>query len=143
MAETESMTRRGQSVLFATLLLVAQLLFGVLSGAATAHAGAPHCNGCPSSHSSTVPDHMGGAHGGSHCGDHCNQPGSTGSGHSHCGSGCALHSSGHCGSPASPAASPTASISQVDVTGSYGSDRRTVVLPDSPLFDFLRPPTRA
>ena len=48
------MTRRGQSVVFSALLLVAQLLFGVISGGAMAHEGVQHCDGCPSGDSSSM-----------------------------------------------------------------------------------------
>lgn len=145
------MTRKGHSVVFAALLLMAQLLFGVMSGAAMAHDGAGDCGGCPTSGSSHMPHGMGGTHdgmpggghGGSHCGTHCSQDGSTNTGNTGCGTGCTMMASGHCGSPASPAFIGSASIDPVMLSGSFGSDRRSVSLPDSPLFDFLRPPTRA
>lgn len=144
------MTRRGHSVVFAALLLVAQLLFGVMSGEATAHDGAQHCGDCPSGVSSNMSHDMGsngstptGDHGGSHCGTHCSHNGSTDSGRSGCGAGCATPGSGHCGSHANPALIVISLITPVMLTGSFGSDGRSVDLPDSPLFDFLRPPTRA
>jgi hypothetical protein len=149
--ETHSMSRRGHSVVFAALLLVAQLLSAVMSGGAMAHDGAQHCDGCPSVASSSMSHGMGshdgtpGGHhgGGSHCATHCSHGGSTGNGSSGCGTHCATPGSGHCGSHANPALMTTDSLNPVVLTGSFGSDRRSVHLPDSPLFDFLRPPTRA
>ena len=146
------MTRKGHSVVFAALLLVAQLLFAVMSAGAMAHDGANDCGGCPTSGSSPMPYGMGGAHGGmadggehggSHCGTHCSHESAPDTGNTGCGSGCTMMGSGHCGSPANPAAIGSASISPVTLGASFGSDRRSVSLPDSPLFDFLRPPTRA
>ena len=144
------MTRRGHSVVFAALLLVAQLLFGVTSGGGVAHGGVQHCDGCPSGDSSSMSQGMashgsmpGGGDGGSHCTTHCSHDGTTSTGGSGCGSGCVMPGSGHCGTHASPALNATASIRPAIVTGSFGGDRRSIALPDSPLFDFLRPPTRA
>jgi hypothetical protein len=144
------MTRRGHSVVFAALLLVAQLLFGVTSGGAMPHDGVQHCDGCPSGDSGSMSQGLashgsmsGDDVGGSHCATHCSHDGTTGNGNSGCGSGCAMPGSGHCGSHASPALNATASIRPAIATSSFGGDHRSVALPDSPLFDFLRPPTRA
>lgn len=144
------MTHNGHSVVFAALLLVAQLLFGVISGGAMAHAGVQHCDGCPSGDSPGMSHGMdthgsmsGGDDGGSHCATHCSHDGTTGTGNAGCGSGCVMPGSGTCGTHASPALNATASIRPAIVTGSFGGDRRSIALPDSPLFDFLRPPTRA
>lgn len=144
------MRLRGPSVVFAALLLVAQLLFGVMSGGAMAHDGAQHCDGCPDGGTSSMShgtdpraSMFAGDDDSSHCTAHCTHEGSTGTGHAGCGAGCAMPGSGHCGSHATPALIAAASIAVASPTGSFGSDRRSVHLPDSPLFDFLRPPTRA
>ena len=144
------MTRRGPSVVFAALLLVGQLLFGVLSGAAMVHDGARHCDGCPDGDSSSVSHGMdsfgtmaGDDDGDSQCATHCSHDGSTGTAHSGCGTDCVMPGSGHCGSHATPALIANCSMVPARLTGSFGGDRRPVQLPDSPLFDFLRPPTRA
>lgn len=143
------MTRTRQSVVFAALLLVAQLLSGVMSGGAMAHDGAQHCDGCPGADSSGMSHGMGSrdsmpdGNGDTSCATQCSHDGSSNTGSSGCGVDCSMPGSGHCGSPASPALIATVSISPVVLTGSFGGDRRSVDLPDSPLFDFLRPPTRA
>jgi len=50
--------------------------------------------------------------------------------------------SSHCGFSVSPALN-AATLAVLEVaTATYGGDRGAVTLPDSPLFDFLRPPTR-
>jgi hypothetical protein len=128
-------------VVFAALLLVAQLLFGVMSAGAATHA--PHCDGCPGAHShltthSTDPGSRGG------CGTQCGHMGTSGHHHAGCTARCGMAGSGHCGgfSP-SPALGAAVVLPSVDVTGAFGPDRQSVDLPDSPLFDFLRPPTRA
>jgi hypothetical protein len=144
------MIRRGHSAVFAALLLVAQLLLGVTSGGAMAHDGVQHCDGCPSGESSGMSHVMdmhdsmsGGDGGGAHCATQCSHDGTTGTGHSGCGSGCVMPGSGPCGTHASPALNATAAIRPAIATGSFGGDHCSVALPDSPLFDFLRPPTRA
>ncbi len=119
------MPRKGHSVVFAALLLVAQLLSAVVAGGAMVHDGMP-----------------GGDEGGAHCATHCSHDGPTGTGNPGCGSDCVMPGGGHCGTQASPALIATASIRSAILTGSFGGDRRSVFLPDFPLFDFLRPPTR-
>ncbi|MGB5104487.1 MAG: hypothetical protein WBO04_14385 [Steroidobacteraceae bacterium] len=140
------MTRRGQSVAFAALPVVAQLLFGVMSGGVMAHDGAQHCGGCPGGDSSNMSHDMG-SNGSmlsaDHGGTHCSHNGSTDTGSSGCGAGCAMPGSGHCGSHANSALIVTSLITPVVQIRSFGVDARSVDLPDSPLFDFLRPPTRA
>jgi hypothetical protein len=138
------MTRKGYSVLFAALLLVVQLLLGSVPGDVVTLAGAKHCAGCPDHASSGVvhTGTTGGGHDTPHCSG-CAHDGSTGTGQSSCDVECALLGSGHCGSPATAALAGTTLINPADLAGSFGSDRRSVVLPDSPLFDLLRPPTRA
>lgn len=134
--QTESMPRRGPSVLFAALLLVAQLLFGVMSAAA-----AHHCGGCPDAESSAVVHDAGSA--GADCGSHCSDDASTGHPPQHgCVSGCSMAGSSHCSGTTSPALHASTLLGFEVGTTSYQCDRGSVALPDSPLFDFLRPPTR-
>jgi hypothetical protein len=132
MSETESMIGRAHEVVFATLLLVVQLLFGAMSSGAMAHNNAQHCGGCLDSGGMS---HDIGTHGGT---PSPNDHGTLG-----CGSNCVMGTGGHCGSPASPVlAVVTWPLSGTD-TDLFGTDHPVVTLPDSPLFDLLRPPTRA
>ena len=133
------MFRRGSSVLFAALLLVAQLLFGIVSAGAMTHDGAQHCGGCPSSDASGMAHDMDPGTG--QCGSHCSSGGSAQTGHSGCGTGCDMLASGHCGTSVSPALLPAMSVQPIVASDDFASDRRAVELPDSPLFDPLRPPT--
>jgi hypothetical protein len=136
------MTRRGSSILFASLLVVAQLLFGVMSAGAMTHDGAQNCDGCPSS-DSTGMTHPTGS-GTDHCGAQspCSHDGTTSTRHSGCATGCTMLGSGHCGTSVSPALLPSMSLHLIVIVDDFGRDLRAVHLPDSPLFDFLRPPTR-
>lgn len=135
------MLRRGSSVLFAALLLVAQLLFGIMSAGAAPHGGALHCDGCPSAHSSGIGHDMGSA--GSDCGSDCSDSGSPAHPPSHgCGSGCSMVGSSHCSGSTSPALHASTFPGLEVTTATYDGDRGSVDLPDSPVFDFLRPPTR-
>lgn len=136
------MTRRGSSVLFASLLVVAQLLFGVMSAGAMTHDGAQHCDGCPSSHSMNMAHPMGS--GTDHCGSQspCSHDGATSTRHSGCAARCAMVRSGHCGTTVSPALLPSLSFQLTVIVDDFGRDLRVIQLPDSPLFDFLRPPAR-
>ena len=134
------MTRRVPSVLFAALLLVAQLLFGVTSAGAAAHDGSQHCGGCPTTHLSSMSHDMGAK--ANDCGSHCSEDGSTGTHQQGCGSNCAMAGSSHCGFSVSPALTAAATFQPIVAADGFGSDQRSVELPDSPLFDFLRPPTR-
>ena len=139
--QTQSMPRRGSSVLFAALLLVAQLLFGVMSAEAATHGGEQHCGGCPSADSSGLGHDIGSV--GKDCGSHCADSGSAGHPQPHgCGSGCSMVGSSHCGGSTSPALHASTFPAFEVTTVTYDGDRRSVDLPDSPLFDFLRPPTR-
>jgi hypothetical protein len=134
------MTRRAPSVVLATLLLVAQLLLGVTSVGAVPHDASQSCGGCPSVHSGSL-SHDDGSSG--DCGSHCSDDeGSTGTHRQGCGSGCAMAGSSHCGFSASPALPSSSPFHPVVPTDAFAADRRAVGLPDSPLFDFLRPPTR-
>lgn len=128
------MNRRAPSVVLATLLLVAQLLPGVTSVGAAPHDASQFCGDCPSVHSGSL------SH--DHCGSHCSDDGSTGTQPQGCGSGCAMAGSSHCGFSASPALLSSSPFDAVVLTDDFAADRRAVGLPDSPLFDFLRPPTR-
>jgi hypothetical protein len=135
------MPHGGHSVLFAALLLVAQLLFGVLSAGVATHGGTQHCDGCPDVHSSSMAHGMGST--GSDCGSHCADASSTGHQQRNgCGSGCTMAGSSHCGSSMGLALNVSTSVYPDVSTGTLEHDRRSVDLPDSPLFDFLRPPTR-
>lgn len=144
------MSRRGHSVVFAALLLVSQLLFGVMSSGSMAQDVTQPCDGCPGGATSSLAHGIGSHaalpgsdHTGAHCGTHCSHDGSPDSGNSGCNSGCAMAGSGHCGTHASPAFMATGSTELAVMLDSFEGDRRPVDLPDSPLFDFLRPPTRA
>ena len=127
--------------MFAALLLMTQLLFGVMSAGAATHGGEQHCGDCPSAESSSMAHYMGSS--GGDCGIHCSDRGSTGHAPQHgCGSGCVMAGGSHCGVSVSPALN-AATLAVLEVaTATYGGDRGAVTLPDSPLFDFLRPPTR-
>ena len=135
------MTRKGPSVLVAALLLVAQLLFGVISAAgAVAYEGTHPCGGCPAADSTGMPHDMGS--GADRCGSNCSHDGTTGTRQAGCETGCAIAGGGHCGSSVSPALLHSTSFHPIVTTDDFGSDLRPVDLPESPLFDFLRPPTR-
>lgn len=144
------MCGRSHSVLFAALLLVVQLPLGVLSGGAMAHDDAQHCGDCPDGSPSSPMqgtdshgDVAAGHQGDSGCGFDCSPDGSTDTGHAGCGFDCAMLSSGHCGSPVSPTLAAMALLATTSLADAFGRDRSSVMLPDSPLFDFLRPPTRS
>ena len=128
--------------MFAALLLVAQLFFAAMSAGAATHDGSHHCGGCPSAESSGMALHMGSA--GSDCGSHCSDDdGTAGHPQQHgCTTGCAMAGSSHCGFSTSPALHASTLVALDIATAPYVGDRRAVHLPDSPLFDFLRPPTR-
>jgi hypothetical protein len=134
------MSRKGPSVLFAALLLVAQLLFGVMSAGAVTYEGTHPCGGCPTADSTGMSHAM--DSGTDRCGSDCSHDGTTGTRHPGCGTGCAMAGGGHCGSSVSPALLHSTSFHPIVITDDFGSDLRPVDLPDSPLFDFLRPPTR-
>jgi hypothetical protein len=127
-------------VLFAALLLVAQLLFGVMSAGAVSHYGAHHCGGCPTADSSGMAHDMGSS--GGDCGSHCSDRGSTDHPQHGCGPGCAMAGSSHCGFSVSPALNASTLVDLEVATAAFDGDQGAVGLRDSPLFDFLRPPTR-
>lgn len=146
------MNRGVQSALFAAFLLVAQLLFATMPNKAMSHDGDRHCGSCPDGDSSEIvlglSKHASSPSGGvdtlSSCGSHCDSSHRSGGPPvSPCGPNCVMLGGGHCASPPSLAVAVTVSLPLTVVTDTYGSDRRPIELPESPLFDFLRPPNRA
>jgi hypothetical protein len=131
------MIRRAPSVVLATLLLAAQLLLGATSAGVVSHEPSHSCDGCPSTHSNALSHDFGSS--GSDCESHCSDDGSTQQG---CGSGCAMAGSSHCGFSANPALPPSSTFHPAVAADAFAAERHAVDLPDSPLFDFLRPPTR-
>ena len=138
--QTQSMTREGRSVLFAALLLVAQLFFGVMSAGAVSYHGTHHCGGCPTADSGGMAHDIGSSSG--DCESHCSDGGSSDQPKHGCGSGCTMAGSSHCGSSANPALNASPLVALEVATAAFEDDRGAVGLRDSPLFDFLRPPTR-
>ena len=126
------MAGKGFSVAFASLLLVGQLLLAVTSNAMPRNDGLAGCPCCG--------DEAGMTHA-SHAGDgSCATPGPQGGTVHDCGQGCEMHAAGHCGFGVVPAASGTApTIVLTWLHAAWDGDLLARV-PDSPLFDFLRPP---
>ena len=127
--------------MFAALLLVAQLLLGITFAGAAALAAEQHCGDCPSAGSSAMAHDMGSTD--ADCGSHCSDGSPAGHTQQHgCGAGCSMAGSSHCGGATSPALHASTLLGLEVTTASYDGDLGSVELPDSPLFDLLRPPTR-
>lgn len=126
------MAGKGISIAFASLLLVGQLLFAVTLNALPRDDGSADCPCCS--------DEAGISHA-SHGGDgSCATSGSPGGTAHDCGQGCQMHAAGHCGLGVVPAASATTVVALMACLDASWDGDLLARVPDSPFFDFLRPP---
>ena len=125
------MTHRGLSAAFAALLLLGQLSFGVAANAMPCESGAAHCSGCPTADMTM--------HGGDPGSGHCPAPGTSTHSAPGCGNDCSMLAGGACGFVATSALSGATFVAPLLRDSTWRDDARAT-LPDSPLFEFLRPP---
>jgi len=122
-------------VVFATVLLLGQLVFGVAARAMPCESGAAHCPGCPPASAAM--------HGGQGSVAHCHVPhGPVHHAPAGCMHGCTMHA-GACGSTGAAALTALVAMHPVSLQQMAWAVTSSPRLPDSPQFDFLRPPNRA